>query len=58
MRGILFGNTLMLLGIAILNLVGLDLLYAGMIWVSYFLIGGGFFMSGISALVGWILKNQ
>lgn len=58
MKAILFGNSLMLLGIAIINLVDLGLMYAGMIWISYVLLGVGFLMAVISVIEGWILKKR
>ena len=36
MKKIMFGNSLMLLGIAIMILSGLELIYIGIMWASFF----------------------
>ena len=36
MKKIMFGNNLMLLGIAMMILAGLELIYVGMMWASFF----------------------
>lgn len=54
MKSILFGNSLILLGIAIIDLADMGLLYVGMIWVSYLLFLVGFFM----AVIGFFLKDN
>ena len=38
MNKIMLGNSLMLLGIAIMILAGLELIYIGIVWTSYLLI--------------------
>ena len=38
MKKIMFGNSLMLLGIAIMILAGLELIYIGIVWASFLLI--------------------
>lgn len=43
----MFGNSLMLLGIAIMILAGLKLVYIGMMWASFLLIPTGFIMAAI-----------
>jgi len=45
MKKIMFGNSLMLLGIAIMILTGLKVVYVGFIWASFLLIPVGFFMA-------------
>ena len=40
MKKIMFGNSLMLLGIAIMILAGLKVIYVGTLWVSFLLIKG------------------
>ena len=35
MKKIMFGNSLMLLGIAIMILAGLELIYIGIMWASF-----------------------
>lgn len=47
MKKIMFGNSLMLLGIAIMILAGLKLVYIGMMWASFLLIPTGFIMAAI-----------
>ena len=42
MKKIMFGNSLMLLGIAIMILAGLKVIYVGTLWVSFLLIIVGF----------------
>lgn len=42
MKKIMFGNSLMLLGIAIMILAGLELIYIGIVWASFLLIPVGF----------------
>ena len=37
MKKIMFGNSLMLLGIAIMILAGLELIYIGIMWASFLL---------------------
>ena len=46
MKKIMFGNSLMLLGIAIMILAGLELIYIGIMWASFLLIPVGFIMAG------------
>ena len=43
MKKIMFGNSLMLLGIAIMILAGLELIYIGIMWASFLLIPVGFY---------------
>ena len=45
MKKIMFGNSLMLLGIAIMILAGLKVIYVGTLWVSFLLIIVGFVMA-------------
>lgn len=45
MKKIMFGNSLMLLGIAIMILAGLKLIYVGTMWASFILIAVGFIMA-------------
>lgn len=45
MKKIMFGNSLMLLGIAIMILAGLDLVYVGAMWAAFLLIAVGFIMA-------------
>ncbi len=45
MKKIMFGNSLMLLGIAIMILAGLKLIYVGAMWASFILIAVGFIMA-------------
>lgn len=45
MKNIMFGNSLMLLGIAIMILAGLEVIYVGAIWASFLLIIVGFLMA-------------
>ena len=47
MKKIMFGNSLMLLGIAIMILAGLELIYIGIMWASFLLIPVGFIMAVI-----------
>ena len=47
MKKIMFGNSLMLLGIAIMILAGLELIYIGIVWASFLLIPVGFIMAVI-----------
>lgn len=47
MKKIMFGNSLMLLGIAIMVLAGLEVIYAGAMWTSFLLIIVGFGMAAI-----------
>ena len=47
MKKIMFGNSLMLLGIAIMILAGLKVIYVGTLWVSLLLIIVGFVMATI-----------
>lgn len=54
MKKIMFGNSLMLLGIAIMILAGLELIYVGAMWASFFLIIVGFIM----ATVGFFNKDR
>lgn len=53
MKKIMFGNSLMLLGIAIMILAGLELIYVGAMWASFLLIIVGFIM----ATVGFFNKE-
>lgn len=46
MKKIMFGNSLMLLGIAMMILAGLELIYVGMMWASFFFDTGGFYDGG------------
>lgn len=50
---IMFGNSLMLLGIAIMILAGLELIYIGIMWASFLLIPVGFIM----AVIGFLAKT-
>jgi len=45
MKKIMFGNSLMLLGIAIMILAGFELIYVGAMWASFLLIIVGFIMA-------------
>lgn len=54
MKKIMFGNSLMLLGIAIMILAGLEVIYAGIMWASFLLIAIGFMM----AVAGFFSKNS
>lgn len=45
MKKILFGNSLMLLGIAIMILAGFKLIYVGAMWVAFLLLIMGFVMA-------------
>ena len=45
MKKIMFGNSLMLLGIAIMILAGLKVIYLGAMWASFLLIIAGFIMA-------------
>ena len=47
MKKIMFGNSLMLLGIAIMILAGLKVIYVGTLWVLFLLIIVGFVMATI-----------
>ena len=47
MKKIMFGNSLMLLGIAIMILAGLELIYIGIMWASFIFITVGFIMAVI-----------
>lgn len=49
MKKIMFGNSLMLLGIAIMILAGLKVIYVGTLWVSFLLIIVGFVMATVKA---------
>ena len=53
MKKIMFGNSLMLLGIAIMILAGLELIYIGIMWASFLLIPVGFIM----AVIGFLAKT-
>ena len=53
-KNIMFGNSLMLLGIAVLILAGLELIYVGALWASFLLIIIGFIM----AAVGFFSRND
>ena len=52
MKNIMFGNSLMLLGIAVLILAGLELIYVGALWASFFLIIIGFIMAAVGFFSG------
>ena len=54
MKKIMFGNSLMLLGIAIMILAGLELIYIGIMWASFLLIPVGFIMS----VIGFFSKDS
>ena len=54
MKKIMFGNSLMLLGIAIKILAGLELIYIGIMWASFLLISVGFSM----AVIGFFSKDS
>jgi hypothetical protein len=54
MKKIMFGNSLMLLGIAIMILAGLELIYVGAMWASFLLITIGFIM----AAAGFFSKDN
>lgn len=54
MKKIMFGNSLMLLGIAIMILAGLKIIYVGLIWASLLLIPIGFSM----AVIGFFSKDN
>lgn len=54
MKAIMFGNSLMLLGIAIMILAGFGIIYVGAMWVSFLLILIGFVMS----IVGFFSKDR
>ena len=54
MKKIMFGNSLMLLGIAIMILAGLELIYIGIMWASFLLIPLGFIM----AVIGFFSKDS
>lgn len=54
MKKIMFGNSLMLLGIAIMILAGLEVIYAGIMWASFLLIAIGFMM----AVMGFFSKDS
>jgi hypothetical protein len=54
MKKIMFGNSLMLLGIAMMILAGLELIYVGMMWASFLLIPAGFMM----AVIGFFGKDS
>ena len=54
MKKIMFGNSLMLLGIAIMILAGLELIYIGIMWASFLLIPVGFIM----AVIGFFSKDS
>ena len=47
-------NSLMLLGIAIMILAGLELIYIGIVWASFLLIPVGFIM----AVIGFFSKDS
>ena len=51
MKKIMFGNSLMLLGIAIMILAGLELIYIGIVWASFLLIF-------IMAVIGFFSKDS
>lgn len=53
MKKIMFGNSLMLLGIAIMILAGLEVIYVGSMWAAFLLIITGFIM----AVVGFFNKD-
>lgn len=53
MKNIMFGNSLMLLGIALIILTALELMYVGVFWISFILIIIGFTM----ATVGFFSKD-
>ena len=54
MKKIMFGNSLMLLGIAIMILAELELIYVGIIWASFLLIPIGFIMT----VMGFFSKDS
>ena len=54
MKKIMFGNSLMLLGIAIMILASLELIYIGIMWASFLLIPVGFIM----AVIGFFSKDS
>ncbi|MBR5806859.1 MAG: hypothetical protein IKY30_08870 [Oscillospiraceae bacterium] len=54
MKNIMFGNSLMLLGIAIMILAGLEVIYVGAMWASFLLIVVGFVM----AVIGFFSKDS
>lgn len=54
MKNIMFGNSLMLLGIALIILTALELMYVGVFWISFILIIIGFTM----ATVGFFSKDS
>ena len=54
MKKIMFGNSLMLLGIAIMILAGLELIYICIVWASFLLIPVGFIM----AVIGFFSKDS
>lgn len=54
MKKIMFGNSLMLLGIAIMILAGLKLIHDILYWASLFLISVGFIM----AVTGFLSKDD
>ncbi len=45
MKKIMFGNSLMLLGIAIMILAALNIVYVGVMWLSIIIIAVGFVMA-------------
>ena len=55
MKKIMFGNSLMLLGIAIMILAGLELIYIGIVWASFLLIPVGFIIAGVITIGFFIL---
>lgn len=54
MKKIMFGNSLMLLGIAIMILAGLGIIYVGIMWASFLLILVGMIMS----IIGFFGKDS
>lgn len=54
MKKIMFGNSLMLLGIAIMILAGLGVIYVGIMWAAFLLISVGFIM----AVTGFFSKDS
>jgi hypothetical protein len=54
MKKIMFGNSLMFLGVAIMILVDLGVLYVGFMWASVLIISVGFIM----AVIGFFSKDS
>lgn len=54
MKKIMFGNSLMLLGIAIMILAGFGVIYAGIMWAAFLFIFIGFMM----AVMGFFSKDS